>query len=100
MEPRGGRDRRRGLTAACRIVTLSNYSISEPRGYAVASTVRTAAHARRELADEVVSLIPVLKRRFQATLPAQLHEELGATTTHQLEALHLLYLTVAAADDR
>ena len=66
----------------------------------MASTVSTSARTRRELAGEAVSLIPVLKRRLQATLPVRLQQELGTTTTHQLEALHLLYLTVAAADDR
>lgn len=65
----------------------------------MAPTPGTASRTREELAAELVALIPELKRRFQATLPAQLKDELGAATTHQLEALHLLHLTVAAADD-
>lgn len=66
----------------------------------MASTLGTTGRTRREMAGELVALIPQLKRRFQATLPAQLNEKLGPATTHQLEALHLLHLTVAAADDR
>ena len=62
------------------------------------NTVRTPSRAREALAAELVSLLPALKHRFQATLPEGVRDELGGATPHQLEALHLLHLTVAAGD--
>lgn len=50
---------------------------------------------RGELADEVVAMFAALVRRLRGTLPdalqTQLHAQLGATTPHQLEALHILH---------
>lgn len=57
--------------------------------------VREPEEQRRgELADEVVTLFGAMGRRLRAALPdalqAQLQAQLGTTTPHQLEALHLL----------
>lgn len=52
---------------------------------------------RAQLADELVTLLGAMVRRLRATLPdaleAQLHAQLGTTTPHQLEALHILHRT-------
>ena len=59
----------------------------------MASTLPAPAAARAALTGELMSLLPEIKRRFQATLPATLRDQLGGATPHQLEALHLLTLT-------
>jgi DNA-binding MarR family transcriptional regulator len=45
---------------------------------------------RAQAAQELLQLMPALKRTFQASIPAELREELAHVTTHQLEALGLL----------
>ncbi len=48
--------------------------------------------ARREdLADRFIAMVPALKQRFQASLPADLSDELCNVTPHQMEALHYLH---------
>jgi DNA-binding MarR family transcriptional regulator len=51
----------------------------------------TTAPTRRELAEQLLQLLPALKRTFQASIPAELREELGQVTPHQLEAVGLLF---------
>jgi DNA-binding MarR family transcriptional regulator len=55
----------------------------------------TEEQRRAELADELVAAFGALARHLRATLPdalqTQLQAELGTTTPHQLEALHVLH---------
>lgn len=57
---------------------------------------------RAALADEVVMMFAAMARRMRATLPdalqAQLQAPLGATTPHQLEALHILHRAQKGGD--
>jgi len=49
-----------------------------------------ASPVRAQLAADLLSLLPFLKRTFQAGIPAELREELANVTPHQLEAVGLL----------
>jgi DNA-binding MarR family transcriptional regulator len=61
------------------------------------SATRTrAALSRAQLADRFFSFVPALKRQFQASLPADLSDELSRVTPHQMEALQALHLLSAA----
>lgn len=45
---------------------------------------------RARLAEQVLDLIPRLRRRFEQSCPPELREELSTVTVHQLEALRQL----------
>jgi DNA-binding MarR family transcriptional regulator len=45
---------------------------------------------RTQVAQQLLELLPALKRSFQGGIPLELREELANVTTHQLEALGLL----------
>ena len=60
------------------------------------ATQNQAASSRAQLADRFFSFVPALKRQFQASLPADLSEELSRVTPHQMEALQALHLLSAA----
>jgi DNA-binding MarR family transcriptional regulator len=52
---------------------------------------RPHAPSRRELlAEQILDLLPHLRRRFEQSCPAELREELATVTVHQLEALRQL----------
>jgi DNA-binding MarR family transcriptional regulator len=57
-----------------------------------------APRTRAELAGDALALVPLIKRRIQAGIPAGLSEELGGVTQHQMEALHLLHLALAGGE--
>jgi len=54
--------------------------------------------SRGRIVDEIVALVPQVRRRFQTPFALHLESEFGSATTHQLEALHLLSLMRADAD--
>lgn len=45
---------------------------------------------RDRLAEQILELIPCLRRRFEQAFPAELRDELSTVTVHQLEALRQL----------
>jgi DNA-binding MarR family transcriptional regulator len=63
-------------------------------GFVTASSRPPAAASapagREALADQVLDLVPRLRRRFEQALPPELREELSTVTLHQLEALRHL----------
>jgi DNA-binding MarR family transcriptional regulator len=65
---------------------------------AASPRVSLPPRARRALAEEVLALVPLLKRRIVSGAPPGLGDELGGVTQHQMEALHLLHLMVAARE--
>jgi DNA-binding MarR family transcriptional regulator len=54
------------------------------------ATVPHAAVPRTQLASELLTLLPSLKRRLSAGIPLELRHELASVTSHQLEALGVL----------
>jgi DNA-binding MarR family transcriptional regulator len=57
------------------------------------STVSAAsARARRDaIAQQILELLPRLRRKFELAVPGELREELASVTVHQMEALcHLI----------
>ncbi|HEY6378759.1 MAG TPA: hypothetical protein VI316_06230, partial [Candidatus Dormibacteraeota bacterium] len=48
---------------------------------------RRVSLRRQQLADEFLASMKALKRRMELAVPADLSEEVGGVTTHQLEAL-------------
>jgi len=49
-----------------------------------------APSGRELLAEQVLDLLPRLRRRFEQSCPPELREELATVTVHQLEALRQL----------
>jgi DNA-binding MarR family transcriptional regulator len=49
-----------------------------------------SALGRDALAQQVLELVPRLRRRFEQSLPPELRDELNTVTVHQLEALRHL----------
>ncbi|MFN2582090.1 MAG: MarR family winged helix-turn-helix transcriptional regulator [Candidatus Dormibacteria bacterium] len=64
----------------------------------MATVIRSAAPAaavdRRALVDELVRLLPGLRHRYFSAVSAAVEDEVGSATPHQMEALHLLHLTI------
>jgi DNA-binding MarR family transcriptional regulator len=53
-------------------------------------TPRPGSPSRDALAEQVLELVPRLRRRFEQSLPPELRDELNTVTLHQLEALRHL----------
>jgi MarR family transcriptional regulator, lower aerobic nicotinate degradation pathway regulator len=51
---------------------------------------RAPEPSRDAIADQILALMPRLRRRFDQGFPAELREELSSVTPHQIEALHHL----------
>jgi DNA-binding MarR family transcriptional regulator len=51
---------------------------------------RHAPAGRELLAEQILDLLPRLRRRFEQSCPPELREELATVTVHQLEALRQL----------
>ena len=53
---------------------------------------------RLDLADDIIAAFGTIVRRFRAAIPDAIRSQLGSTTAHQLEALHVLQHTRARGD--
>ena len=51
---------------------------------------RPRAPGREQLAEEILDVLPRLRRRFEQAFPPELRDELSTVTVHQLEALRQL----------
>jgi DNA-binding MarR family transcriptional regulator len=51
---------------------------------------RAPAASRDAVAEELLAIVPRLRRRFEREFPRELREELSSVTVHQIEALHHL----------
>jgi DNA-binding MarR family transcriptional regulator len=51
---------------------------------------RASEASRDAVAEEILAIVPRLRRRFEREFPRELREELSSVTVHQIEALHHL----------
>jgi DNA-binding MarR family transcriptional regulator len=59
--------------------------------------VEPVSERRAELAADLLSVLPALKRRFQSSIPTELRDQLAHVTPHQLEAVGVLMQLRAGA---
>ena len=62
-----------------------------PATRASSASIKSASARRDAVAQEILELLPRLRRKFELAVPGELRDELASVTVHQMEALcHLI----------